>query len=308
MICYVDLEFLTSLILFSTLRIFKGTSWITLSSFHYLNQSNCCQLDGVDDSKGYLATRRAMNVVGISSEEQICLKSCRDGKICSRVEFPQLVILLSLAIPQVAIFRVVAAILHLGNIEFTKGKEMDSSAPKDEKSWFHLRTAAELFMCDMKALENSLCERVIVTRGETITKWLDPEAVAINRDALAKIVYSRWFDWLVDKINNSIGQDPNLKSLIGVLDMYGFESFKTSSFEQFYINLTKEKLQQHFIQCRSSSNSVVEMENPRCSQCFWDDDRGSYPLTLKQQDLISDAASCHRSRLMDNSLLLRDDE
>lgn len=47
---------------------------------------------------------------------------------------------------QDAIFRVVAAILHLGNIEFAKGKEIDSSTPKDEKSWFHLRTAAELFM------------------------------------------------------------------------------------------------------------------------------------------------------------------
>lgn len=47
---------------------------------------------------------------------------------------------------QDGIFRVVAAILHLGNIEFTKGKEMDSSTPKDEKSWFHLKTAAELFM------------------------------------------------------------------------------------------------------------------------------------------------------------------
>jgi len=47
---------------------------------------------------------------------------------------------------QDAIFRVVAAILHLGNIEFAKGKEMDSSEPKDEKSWFHLHTAAELFM------------------------------------------------------------------------------------------------------------------------------------------------------------------
>jgi len=41
---------------------------------------------------------------------------------------------------------VVAAILHLGNIEFSKGKEMDSSTPKDEKSRFHLQTAAELFM------------------------------------------------------------------------------------------------------------------------------------------------------------------
>ncbi|XP_011080138.1 myosin-6-like [Sesamum indicum] len=187
-------------------------------TFHYLNQSNCYELDGVDDSKEYIATRRAMDTVGISSEEQD------------------------------AIFRVIAAILHLGNIEFVKGKEIDSSMPKDEKSWFHLRTAAEMFMCDAKSLEDSLCKRVIVTRDETITKELDPEAAAASRDALAKIVYSRLFDWLVEKINSSIGQDPNSKCLIGVLDIYGFESFKTNSFEQFCINLTNEKLQQHFNQ------------------------------------------------------------
>ncbi|XXG61768.1 hypothetical protein AAC387_Pa05g0296 [Persea americana] len=186
--------------------------------FHYLNQSNCYELDGVDDSKEYQATRRAMDVVGISYDEQE------------------------------SIFRVVAAILHLGNIKFSKGKEMDSSAPKDENSWFHLRTAAELFMCDVKALEDSLCKRVIVTRDETITKSLDPESAVLSRDALAKIVYSRLFDWLVNKINSSIGQDPHSKFLIGVLDIYGFESFKTNSFEQFCINLTNEKLQQHFNQ------------------------------------------------------------
>ncbi|KAJ6941590.1 myosin-6 [Populus alba x Populus x berolinensis] len=187
-------------------------------TFHYLNQSNCYELDVVDDSKEYIATRRAMEIVGISAEEQD------------------------------AIFRVVAAVLHLGNIEFAKGKEMDSSVPKDEKSWFHLRTVAELLMCDPKALEDSLCKRVIVTRDETITKWLDPESAAVSRDALAKVVYSRLFDWLVDKINSSIGQDPHSKYLIGVLDIYGFESFKTNSFEQFCINLTNEKLQQHFNQ------------------------------------------------------------
>ncbi|KAL5560832.1 hypothetical protein UlMin_037043, partial [Ulmus minor] len=127
-----------------------------------------------------------------------------------------------------SIFRVVAAILHLGNIEFTKGTESDSSEPKDEKSRFHLKTAAELFMCDEKSLEDSLCKRVIVTCDETITKCLDPDAATVSRDALAKIVYSRLFDWLVNKINNSIGQDPDSKYLIGVLDIYGFESFKTN--------------------------------------------------------------------------------
>ncbi|MFS7888773.1 putative myosin ATPase [Helianthus anomalus] len=53
---------------------------------------------------------------------------------------------------------------------------------------------------------------------------------------------------LVDKINVSIGQDSKSNSLIGVLDIYGFESFKTNSFEQFCINFTNEKLQQHFNQ------------------------------------------------------------
>ncbi|KAL5548476.1 hypothetical protein UlMin_003707 [Ulmus minor] len=187
-------------------------------TFHYLNQSNCYELDGVDDSKEYLVTRKAMDIVGIGSDEQD------------------------------SIFRVVAAILHLGNIEFTKWTESDSSEPKDEKSRFHLKTAAELFMCDEKSLEDSLCKRVIVTCDETITKCLDPDAATVSRDALAKIVYSRLFDWLVNKINNSIGQDPDSKYLIGVLDIYGFESFKTNSFEQFCINLTNEKLQQHFNQ------------------------------------------------------------
>jgi myosin-5 len=55
-------------------------------------------------------------------------------------------------------------------------------------------------------------------------------------------------DRIVDKINSSIGQDPDAKSLIGVLDIYGFESFKINSFEQLCINLTNEKLQQHFNQ------------------------------------------------------------
>ncbi|GAV72973.1 Myosin_head domain-containing protein/IQ domain-containing protein/DIL domain-containing protein/Myosin_N domain-containing protein [Cephalotus follicularis] len=187
-------------------------------SFHYLNQSSCYVLDGVDDAQEYLATRRAMDVVGISEEEQE------------------------------AIFRVVAAILHLGNIEFAKGEEIDSSVIKNEQSRFHLNMTAELLKCDAKSLEDALIQRVMVTPEEIITRTLDPVAALSSRDALAKTTYSRLFDWIVDKINNSIGQDPNSKSLIGVLDIYGFESFKFNSFEQFCINFTNEKLQQHFNQ------------------------------------------------------------
>ncbi|KVI08151.1 Dil domain-containing protein, partial [Cynara cardunculus var. scolymus] len=205
-------------------------------TFHYLNQTNCYELSGVNESEEYLATRKAMDVVGISSDDQE------------------------------SIFRVVAAILHLGNTEFVKDKEPDSSKPKDDQS-----------RCDEAALEDSFCKRVIVTRDESIKKSLDPIAAVVNRDALAKIVYSRLFDWLVSKINNSIGQDPESKSLIGVLDIYGFESFKTNSFEQFCINLTNEKLQQHFNQ------HVFKMEQEEYTkeQIDW-----SYIEFVDNQDIL----------------------
>ncbi|KAK6259985.1 hypothetical protein SCA6_014459 [Theobroma cacao] len=194
-------------------------------SFHYLNQSNCYELVGINDAHDYLATRKAMDIVGISEKEQE------------------------------AIFRVVAAILHLGNIAFAKGEE-DSSILQDDESKFHLQMTAELLMCNPQALEVALCKRVMITPEEIIERSLDPLGAAVSRDGLAKTIYSRLFDWqdsgpflqLVNKINVSIGQDPHSECLIGVLDIYGFESFKISSFEQFCINFTNEKLQQHFNQ------------------------------------------------------------
>ncbi|KAK4772709.1 hypothetical protein SAY86_014484 [Trapa natans] len=216
-------------------------------TFHYLNQSSCYELDGVDDTDEYLATRRAMDIVGINEQEQE------------------------------AIFRVVASILHLGNIEFAKGKEIDSSVIKDEKSKFHLNTAAELLRCDAQSLEDALIKRVMVTPEEVITRTLDPLNAVGSRDALAKTLYSRLFDWIVEKINISIGQDQSSKSIIGVLDIYGFETFKANSFEQFCINFTNEKLQQHFNQ------HVFKMEQDeyRREQINW-----SYIEFIDNQDVL----------------------
>ncbi|XP_019195644.1 PREDICTED: myosin-15 isoform X1 [Ipomoea nil] len=188
------------------------------SDFHYLNQSKTYNLDGISNAEEYVKTRRAMDVVGISNEEQD------------------------------AIFRTLAAILHLGNIEFSPGKEHDSSAIKDQKSNFHLGMAANLLMCDLNLLVTSLCTRSIQTHEGIIIKALDCAAAAAGRDALAKTIYAQLFDWLVEKINRSVGQDPDSRIQIGVLDIYGFECFRQNSFEQFCINFANEKLQQHFNQ------------------------------------------------------------
>ncbi|KAI4377017.1 hypothetical protein MLD38_014713 [Melastoma candidum] len=217
------------------------------STLFYLNQSKTYDLDGVSNAEEYVKTRKAMDVVGISSEHQE------------------------------AIFRTLAAILHLGNIEFSPGKEHDSSVLKDERSSFHMQMAADLFMCDMQLLLATLCTRTIQTREGNIVKALDCNAAVSSRDALAKTVYARLFDWLVDKINRSVGQDPNSHVQIGVLDIYGFECFRHNSFEQFCINFANEKLQQHF------NEHVFKMEQEEYSK---EEINWSYIEFIDNQDVL----------------------
>ncbi|KAJ6698250.1 MYOSIN [Salix purpurea] len=215
--------------------------------FHYLNQSKIYELDGVSNAEEYIKTRRAMDIVGISNEDQE------------------------------AIFRILAAILHLGNIEFSPGKEHDSSTVQDEKSSFHMQMAADLFMCDANLLFATLCTRTIQTREGNIIKALDCNAAVASRDALAKTVYARLFDWLVEKINRSVGQDPTSQIQVGVLDIYGFECFKYNSFEQFCINFANEKLQQHF----NEHVFKMEQEEYRKEEINW-----SYIEFIDNQDVL----------------------
>ena len=192
----------------------------TPRDYAYLNQSSCDVLSGVDNAAEYRATRRAMDVVGISKIEQA------------------------------AVMRVVAGVLHLGDVDFVGSDDADDGCElADERSRAALADAAAVMMVDVERLEKALKTRTIETRDGAITKPLDVKAARDSRDSLAKTLYAKLFDWLVAKINASIGQDAESDgTFIGVLDIYGFESFKTNSFEQFCINLANEKLQQHFNQ------------------------------------------------------------
>ncbi|VDN31695.1 unnamed protein product, partial [Cylicostephanus goldi] len=93
---------------------------------------------------------------------------------------------------------------------------------------------------------------VIAARADVVAKSHDSNAALYTRDSLAKAVYDRLFSWIVQKINRSIRVEKKSMyesgTVIGVLDIYGFEIFGTNSFEQLCINYCNEKLQQLFIE------------------------------------------------------------
>jgi hypothetical protein len=57
------------------------------------------------------------------------------------------------------------------------------------------------------ALARCLTTRVRQTLEGPITSPLTVKAAAETRDALAKVLYAKLFDWLVERINGAIGED-----------------------------------------------------------------------------------------------------
>lgn len=107
----------------------------------------------------------------------------------------------------------------------------------------------QLLGCDAQVLAQALTHRTIIAQGQTVVSPLNREMAIFARDALAKAVYDRLFTWLVNRINNSLQPQHERKTTVmGILDIYGFEIFQKNSFEQFCINFCNEKLQQLFIE------------------------------------------------------------
>lgn len=150
---------------------------------------------------------------------------------------------------QDTVWRIIASIVHLGDLQFNITDEEKLQLKKSNSVDY----VANLLQVEKRELETALCERVIAARGDVMRKEHTETEATFGRDAFAKAIYERLFGWIVEKINAAIAVDSgnyakNYKSsLIGVLDIYGFEIFDNNSFEQFCINYCNEKLQQLFI-------------------------------------------------------------
>ncbi|XP_064471543.1 unconventional myosin-Va-like isoform X2 [Ornithodoros turicata] len=186
--------------------------------FHYTNQGESPTIAGVDDAHAFQTTRNAFTLLGFTEQQQMM------------------------------IFRILASILHLGNVTLVHGgaKGDDTECCMVQPGDLHVTVMADLLGIDCDQISVWLCNRKIESMREVITKPMTVDQAVFARDALAKHVYARLFDWIVTRINKALASKDKVFRFIGVLDIYGFETFEVNSFEQFCINYANEKLQQQF--------------------------------------------------------------
>ena len=186
---------------------------------------------------------------------------------------------------QSSILAILTSIIHLGNVSFQAETEIDEPGCSiDNSSKLHSNAVYCLLKIDHDQFIQALCQSSLVTHGETVTKLNTIDEAQQTRNAMAKTLYSRLFDWIVFALNryfraeleykpksfinihkyndkdilnnkysnrikelNKIKRDDNPCS-ISILDLFGFETFDHNSYEQLCINIANEQLQYVFRQ------------------------------------------------------------
>jgi myosin-5 len=191
------------------------------SQFEFLAGSECYASEGIDDAEWFAEMVETMTVIGISTLEQQQM------------------------------LRVIAAVMQIGQISFESAMGADGNdravivGGEESPS---LCLVSKLLSCTPADLQAVLETRQISARTETYTVNLNKSEAEAARDALGKALYDKLFGWIVGRINQSTAPvvEEKVAANIGVLDIFGFESFGTNSLEQLLINFANEKLQQQF--------------------------------------------------------------
>ncbi|XP_051658235.1 myosin-IIIa isoform X4 [Manacus candei] len=152
-----------------------------------------------------------------------------------------------------SVYSVLAAILNVGNIEFSAVVSEHMIDKSNISNPVALENCASLLCIQADELQEALTSHCVVTRGETIIRPNTVEKATDVRDAMAKALYGRLFSWIVNRINTLLKPDKHLSENddglnIGILDIFGFENFKKNSFEQLCINIANEQIQFYFNQ------------------------------------------------------------
>ena len=192
--------------------------------FRFVGHSDTTIIEGQTDAERFAVTHKALTVLDIKGEKLRTL------------------------------FVAVCVVLQLGNIDV-------AADPTDEEksvisSQDQLETLSQLMGVEKQILEKSLTHRTVVVGKESYQVPMKTSDAQDGCNAFAKEIYQQVFDWLVREINAVTCAEVNYKDaadvdeygLIGLLDIFGFESFEVNRFEQLCINYTNEKLQQKYTQ------------------------------------------------------------
>ncbi|RKP20185.1 hypothetical protein ROZALSC1DRAFT_12995 [Rozella allomycis CSF55] len=183
----------------------------TVNDYAYVKSSNK-NIEGVDDTSEYKNLVEAMNVMNFHQNEQ------EDY------------------------FRIISAILHLGNLNIEEDKENQAQI----NDMAVVEKLCHILGVQVSDFVKGLLRPVIKAGRDWVSQARTASQVVYSVEALAKSLYERMFGKLVDRINQEIDLPGNKSTFIGVLDIAGFEIFQNNSFEQLCINYTNEKLQQFF--------------------------------------------------------------
>jgi myosin heavy subunit len=195
----------------------SGMGLLPKEQYHYLNQSGTYGAEMVDDLNGENGVSEVIKAItGIMG----------DGNQNPKEYIQDL-------------YTVIAGILFLGNVNF---EGADTATVVDAAP---LAAAAKLFGCSLDDLAFALTHESKVLGREKIAGVLGAAGATANRESLARNMYQRCFDDVKDLANRSLTSGDESQQ-IGVLDIFGFESFEKNTFEQFCINFTNETLQATF--------------------------------------------------------------
>ena len=174
-----------------------------ITKFFYLKQGgpSSTPIAGVDDAEEFRSTQQALSTVGISVEKQW------------------------------AVFRLLAALLHLGNVKIVQTRTEASIDENDSA----LLLATRFLGVDLAEFRKWLIKKQIITRNEKIVTNLNGAQATVVRDSVSKFVYACMFEWLVAIVNESLAGEngdaaERAEMFIGVLDIYGFEHFQKVRF------------------------------------------------------------------------------
>ncbi|CAK9106539.1 Myosin-I heavy chain (Class VII unconventional myosin) (DdMVII) (DdM7) [Durusdinium trenchii] len=195
------------------------------SEFRILRGNDGKAISKPNEDKGFETVMHALDVMQIAAEERECC------------------------------VELLAAVLHLGNLTFDEHENGSGEGQASVRNDVVLAVCASLLGVGRGDLERCLISRAVGVRSLVLKPYTRAEAENA-RDALAKAIYARLFDWLIERINVSMERCGSSQSdtfagvrqSIGVIDIFGFEIFELNSFEQLCINFCNEKLQLHFNQ------------------------------------------------------------